>query len=105
MSSKLKYLITATCLIFPTTTMFSQSITKENIENAEKIIGLDFTDTERDSMQSSLDDQLINYQNIHDIELLNSMPPAILFNPIPVGFKFPTEQKPLKFTDYSYAKF
>jgi Asp-tRNA(Asn)/Glu-tRNA(Gln) amidotransferase A subunit family amidase len=52
-------------------------------------------------MQTSLDEQLANFQNIHKTELSNSVPPAILFNPIPVGFEFPKEQKPIKFSDYS----
>ena len=36
----------------------SQTIEKENISNAEKIIGLEFTDAERDSMIEFLDEQL-----------------------------------------------
>ncbi|MHB8931156.1 MAG: amidase, partial [Melioribacteraceae bacterium] len=63
-------------------------IKKEMIPNAEKIIGLEFTDAERDSMQDALNDQLNNYENIRKVHLDNSIPPAILFNPIPVGFKF-----------------
>ncbi len=82
----------------------AQTITKENIESAERIIGLEFTEEERDSMQTQLDEQLINYQNIHKIELENNIPPAILFNPIPVNFEFPDEQKPIMFSDYSYTK-
>lgn len=79
-------------------------IKKEFIPSAEKIIGLEFTDTERDSMQDALNDQLGNYENIRKIHLDNSIPPAILFNPIPLGFKFDQKQKPLKFGDYSYVK-
>jgi len=91
-------------LLFTALPIFSQPLTKENIENAEKLIGLEFTDAERDSMQTSLDEQLTNYENIHKVNLANSTPPAILFNPIPVGFDFPKEQKPIKFSDYSYSK-
>ena len=79
-------------------------IKKEIIPDAEKIIGLEFTDAERDSMVDALNDQLNNYENIRKIHLDNSIPPAILFNPIPVGFKFDQKQKPLKFSDYSYIK-
>ena len=89
---------------FPFTTLLSQSITKENIENAKKIIGLEFTDAERDSMQTSLDEQLTNYDNIRFVKLANDVPPAILFNPIPVAFEFPKEQKSVKFSDYSYVQ-
>ena len=55
-------------------------------------------------MQTVLNEQLVNYQNIRQIELANSVPPAILFNPIPVGFEFPKEQNPVIFSDYSYTK-
>ncbi len=79
-------------------------IKKEIIPSAEKIIGLEFTDAERDSMQDALNDQLGNYENIRKIHLDNNIPPAILFNPIPVEFKFDQKQKPLKFSDYSYIK-
>ena len=91
------------CLTISSQT-FSQIITKENIEGAEKIIGLKFTDAERDSMLSSLDSQLVNYEHMRDISLKNSIPPAITFNPIPVGFEFPKEQKQIRFSDYSHTK-
>ncbi|MBP1682621.1 MAG: amidase [Ignavibacteriaceae bacterium] len=104
MNSIIRFLNPAMYLLLLTSTLLAQTITKENIENAEKIIGLEFTDAERDSMQTSLDEQLANFQNIHKTELSNSVPPAILFNPIPVGFEFPKEQKPVKFSNYSYVK-
>jgi len=91
-------------ITFPFIVLFPQSITKENIENGEKIIGLEFTDAERDSMQTSLDAQFTNYENIHKVALANSIPPSILFNPIPVGFEFPKEKKEIIFSDYSYTK-
>ena len=82
----------------------AQNITKENIENAEKIIGLNFNDAERDSMLSLLEEQFGNYQKIHAFELNNNVSPSIMFNPIPVSFKFNYLQKPVKFSDYSYTK-
>lgn len=101
--SKLSVLIIAFLLLL-NTQMLPQEITKENISNAERIIGLQFTDAERDSMLISLDEQLKNYENIRKVELANSVPPAIIFNPIPVGFVFPKEQQAIKFSDYSYFK-
>lgn len=82
----------------------SQTIEKEHIQNAEKIIGIEFTDAERDSMVDFLDEQLGNYKKIREVELNNNIPPAILFNSIPVGYNFPKERKPLLFSDYSYVK-
>ena len=82
----------------------SQTIEKENISSAEKIIGLEFTDAERDSMIDFLNEQLGNYKKIREIELDNNVPPAILFNPIPVGYNFSKERRQLRFSDYSYVK-
>src|SRR3989337_2985841 len=70
----------------------SQTIEKENISSAEKIIGLDFTDAERDSMLGFLTEQVSNYKKIRDVELNNNILPAIVFNPIPIGFNFPTKK-------------
>jgi Asp-tRNA(Asn)/Glu-tRNA(Gln) amidotransferase A subunit family amidase len=104
MNLSLQYLTIVFCISLSVPQLFSQKITKENIENAEKIIGIEFTDAERDSMQTSLDEQLTNYENIRKVELENNVPPAILFNPIPVSFEFPKEHNPVKFSNYSYAK-
>lgn len=84
---------------------YSQSITKNYIENGEKIIRLEFSDSERDSMLTTLEEQLINYQDLRKIELPNNIPPALMFNPIPVGFKFPAGPKEINFSNYSYVKF
>jgi len=81
-----------------------KKIKKEDIPNAEKIFGIEFTDAERDSMQDALNEQLGYYNNIHKIHLDNSIPPAILFNPIPTGFKFEQKQYPLKLGNYSGTK-
>lgn len=101
--SKLSF-ITLLFLLFISANILSQNVTKENVSNAEKIIGLEFTDAERDSMLDNLNEQLKNYENIRKIELANSVPPAIIFNPIPVGFVFPNDQREIKFSDYSYVQ-
>jgi len=44
-------------------------------------------------MLDGLKDQLASYQNIRKVELANSIPPAITFNPIPVGMKFELARK------------
>lgn len=82
----------------------AQQITKEAIEHAEKIIGLEFNDAKRDSMLGSLESYLSRYEKIRNTNLNNSVFPALLFNPIPAGFKFSDVQKPVKFSDYSYIK-
>jgi len=83
------------------TGLFSQEkrqnpITVDNVVSAEKIIGLEFTQAKRDSMLDDLFDQLKNYENLRKVSLPNSIPPAILFNPIPAGFQFEKAKRPFK---------
>lgn len=79
-------------------------ITKEDISHAEKIIGIEFSDAERDSMLDELFSSLKNYKVIREAHLDNSVMPAVQFNPIPQNFKFEKEQKPLIFSNYSGIK-
>jgi Asp-tRNA(Asn)/Glu-tRNA(Gln) amidotransferase A subunit family amidase len=72
------------------------SFTKEMVAAAEKLIGLEFTAVERDSMLEGLEEQLNNYENIRQIHLENAVPPALLFNPIPAGATFDSLKKPFK---------
>ena len=104
MNKLLKVLFVTLILNFLSTTLHPQSITKENIENAERIFGLEFTNAERDSMLSSLDSQFVNYKHIREVNLNNNVPSAIQFNPIPVGFVFPKAEKEITFSDYSYTR-
>jgi Asp-tRNA(Asn)/Glu-tRNA(Gln) amidotransferase A subunit family amidase len=103
LTKKLLYNVLAILIILGKNS-FSQTISKENIESAEKIIGLEFTDAERDSMLSNLEEQLSNYLNIRKIELNNSIPPAITFNPIPNRFNFPKIKKEIKYSSYKNTK-
>lgn len=89
------------CLSFFLLGMFFQSqsvnpITRSIVEGAEKLIGLTFADAKHDSMLDGLKDQLGNYENIRKVHLPNNIPPAILFNPIPVGMEFETDRKQFK---------
>jgi len=66
------------------------------VEQAQKLMGLNFDAAKRDSMLESLADQLDGYEKIRSVNLPNSVPPAILFNPIPLGFRFEKVKKPFK---------
>ena len=52
-----------------------ESITITEIGNAEKLIGLNFTSSERDSMLDDLNDNLKNYLKIRNVYLNNSIMP------------------------------
>ncbi len=81
-----------------------ESITKTEIAIAEKLIGINFTESERDSMLDDLNDNLQDYIKIRNVYLDNSVMPSLLFNPIPQNFNFSDSQKQLKFSDYSYTE-
>ena len=100
MRQQFKFILVLLFLTAPSL-IISQSITKEKIENAEKLIDLKFTDAERDSMLGYLEEQKGNYDKIRNVELNNSVMPSLLFNPIPVGFMFPQGSGDVKFSDYS----
>ena len=76
----------------------SNPITREAVAGAEKVIGLGFTEVERDSMLEGLKEQLGNYQGIRAVTIPNAVPPAVMFNPIPVGMKFEKSRTPFMAT-------
>ena len=76
----------------------------DDVQHSEKIIGLQFNEAKNDSMLDAINDQLHNYQSIRKVELKNNIPPAILFNPIPNGFKFPKSKKVLKISSVKKIK-
>jgi Asp-tRNA(Asn)/Glu-tRNA(Gln) amidotransferase A subunit family amidase len=79
-------------------------VTKEVINSAERMIGLKFTEVQQDTMLDLLNDHLKNYESIRDINLPNSVSPAVIFNPIPEGFNAPEGKSTIVFSDYSKTK-
>lgn len=62
-------------------------VTREEVSQASRLIGLRFSDPKLDSMLDGLKDQLSNFEGIRTVPLPNAVPPAMLFNPIPAGLK------------------
>jgi Asp-tRNA(Asn)/Glu-tRNA(Gln) amidotransferase A subunit family amidase len=79
-------------------------ITGHDISIAQKIIGLEFTDAERDSMVDGLNENLESYIKNRELSLMNEIPPAISFNPLPVGFSISQKQNKLIFSKYNSIK-
>ena len=65
---------------------------KDQTISASQLIGIDFSQNEIDSMQTELSDNLDNYLKIREYRLDNAVPPALIFDPRPVGFKMPDEE-------------
>lgn len=69
-------------------------ISAESIAYAEGIIGLNFTDVERDSMISTLDNQKQAYELLRKTSITNDIGPSLIFNPLPHNFTPDQNQKP-----------
>ena len=54
---------------------------KNDIAGAERLVGVEFNDAERDSMQSDLADYLKGYVSMRVAAIPNSVPPALVFDP------------------------
>lgn len=78
---------------FSTTEKDESNITPDAVSCAEKIIGLEFTDVEIDSMLEDLADNIERYTKIRGVHLDNAVVPSINFNPIPVGMTFNQERR------------
>lgn len=62
--------------------LFAQStVTKEQISNTEKLIDIELTDAERDSLISQAQGYLQTYKVMHSQKLANAVPPALYFDP------------------------
>ncbi len=71
-------------------------VTREMVEQAEKLLGLNFSTAKNDLLLSGLEAQLQNLDGLRKFPLPNSVPSAMLFNPIPIGVKFETARRPFK---------
>ncbi len=65
----------------------TNSIDRQTVATAERIIAMSFTDAERDSMLDGLNNLLKNYASIRSIPIPNDIMPSLLFHPLPSGFK------------------
>lgn len=74
-------------------------VTVDMIAQAEKIAGLEFTPEEREAMVRGLDQNLRAWEALHEVELPNSVPPAVQFDPLLPGMTLPTERRPFRRSD------
>lgn len=97
-----------TVLIIVVTNIFYYAqdslITIQDVKSAQKIIGLNFTNSEIDSLLESLETGKNDYSKIWNFHLSNSIPPAIDFNPIPFNFRSPVKKNNFIISDYSNTK-
>ncbi|UCF14015.1 MAG: hypothetical protein JSW59_11440, partial [Phycisphaerales bacterium] len=60
-------------------------ITKEMLQDAERLAGLEFTEDERELMVEGLNGYLQKYRKLREVPLDNSIAPALQFNPVVPG--------------------
>ena len=75
-----------------------KKLSTKDIADAEKIIGLNFTQKERKMMLDNLKRNLSSYKGLTKIDLQNYVPPALQFNPVVPGMSFEKEQKSIIFS-------
>jgi Asp-tRNA(Asn)/Glu-tRNA(Gln) amidotransferase A subunit family amidase len=68
----------------------------EDIAASEKLFDLNFTTAERESLFAELTDHLEANQTLHTRSIGNSVPPSLVFNPLPVGFTPQTQEHALR---------
>jgi Asp-tRNA(Asn)/Glu-tRNA(Gln) amidotransferase A subunit family amidase len=71
-------------------------VTKEILQDAEQIAGLEFSDQERELMVEGLNGHLKSYEKLREVQLDNGVVPAIQFNPIAPGMSFEKKRLPIK---------
>jgi Asp-tRNA(Asn)/Glu-tRNA(Gln) amidotransferase A subunit family amidase len=71
-------------------------ITKEMLEQAERLADLEFTDAERDLMLDGLNGYLENYKKLRTVALDNGVAPALRFDPVPPGVEFEGRRRPMR---------
>jgi Asp-tRNA(Asn)/Glu-tRNA(Gln) amidotransferase A subunit family amidase len=74
------------------------------VKAAQKIIGINFTDVEIDSMLTDLDGQRANFAALRKLNIPNSVSPALNFNPLPVGYEFPDKSNYFKVNSTNTTK-
>lgn len=87
-----------------TVQLLDQEITSDDVRSGAKIMGLEFTDAEIDSLLPALTNFREDYTSLRKIDLPNSASPSLYFNPLPPDFRAPTEQQPIEFSDPGAVK-
>ena len=76
-----------------------KDISKHDILSAEKISGLSFSPSERDSLLPNVIERVEQYNSLREIELQNDTPFPLFYDPLPIGLKPPRGRDQFKFND------
>ena len=83
-------LLGSACFLLGATTQKAKNpVTRKILSQGEVLIGIPFTDAEKDLMREDVGDRLKNYDALRKIPLANDVSPSLMFNPLPLGFQPP----------------
>lgn len=98
----MKHVILSLMLLGASSVVIAQNNTNQRpfrVMDAERIIGIEFTEAERDSMSRDLQSQHNQYEALRGLDLPNSRSPVLLFDPMPLGWTPPAfHTGPSKYT-------
>ena len=92
---KLLFLFLSILSFHTITAQQKDTISKDDLKIAAKVIGLDFTEPERDSMLRIIRENAINYARMRTVQLNNSVPMSLWQSPVLPGMQFDTKQIPV----------
>lgn len=75
------------CLLFVAGAASAEVTTSNDLRGAERILGVDLSDSERELAFRGILERLKTFEALHKLPLSNSTPPALVFNPLPIGFQ------------------
>ncbi|SVA43019.1 uncharacterized protein METZ01_LOCUS95873 [marine metagenome] len=76
-----------------------EKIVKQHLQSAEKLMGLEFTDSERDSILPGLIELRGQYKDLRKLELPNHVTFPLYFLPQSSGLQFPTGNDQYQFQE------
>ena len=74
----------------------ANAITKADVAAAAEVAGLTFTPEQEEMMLEDLQSRLKAYAAIHELNIPNSVAPALDFNPVLPGMTFETTRRPMR---------
>lgn len=101
-NSRLLLVLFVSCLFFKVNDIYAfqgkkdKPVDKNTIQQGAKLMGLEFTTPEIDSLMNGVRNQIRQFNNNRKMKLANGIPPAIYFNPLPPGFIIPNKRSSFK---------
>jgi len=77
----------------------TKEITKEMIDNASAIAGVSIDNEYKDMMLGALHKQVKGYEEIYKLHIPNSVPPALLFDPVLPAMTSETARRPMRMSN------